>query len=301
MNREPPLKALLAFDAVMRSSSFSIAAEDLCVTPGAIGQQIRKLEDWLGTALFTRQVRQVLPTPEAKAYWMRIQPAIVQILDASRALRESRNNGVRVSMPPSFAAKWFTRRMATFLTRHPEVELHLGSSVMPVDFDRDAVDLAIRYFNGQDPRLEATLLLRDEARVYCSPSYASRLKLKRAEDVTRATLLHTTIQPFWPQWLQRFSRLDAAAIETLPGIHFDQGLLAIEAAKQGQGLVMTSHHLTAEETAEGSLMEPFRHRLALNNSYFVVHPRHASLRPAAKQLKAWLIEEARMSQADKDA
>ena len=297
MKREPPLKALLAFDAVMRSSSFSVAAEDLCVTPGAVGQQIRKLEDWLGLTLFTRQVRQVLPTPDAQTYWTRIQPAIAQILDASRALKESRNNGVRVSMPPSFAAKWFTRRMASFLTRHPEVELHLGSSVTPVDFERDAVDLAIRYFTGQDPRLDATLLLQDEARVYCSPSYARRIKLKRTGDVKRATLLHTTIQPYWKQWLQRFSQLGDETIDALPGIHFDQGLLAIEAARQGQGLVMASHHLTAEEVVDGSLIEPFPHRLALSNSYYVVHPRQTSLRPAARQLKAWLIEQARATQA----
>jgi LysR family transcriptional regulator, glycine cleavage system transcriptional activator len=75
MNQYPPLKALVAFDAAIRTNSFSIAAAELCVTPGAIGQQIQKLEQWLGVLLFTRQVRQVQPTADGLAYWQRIQPA----------------------------------------------------------------------------------------------------------------------------------------------------------------------------------------------------------------------------------
>lgn len=291
MNHNIPIKALLAFDAAMRTNSFSIAAEELCVTPGAVGQQIRKLEDWLGVPLFTRQVRQVQPNADGLAYWKRIQPALAQIRDASRLLQGSRSRGVRLSMPPSFAAKWFMRRMARFLTRHPEVELHLDSSVAPVDFEREPIDLAIRYFDGHDPQLEATLLFQDDARVYGSPAYLAAQGIAATADLTRATLLHTTVQPYWAEWLRRFSPLDATQIAAIPGIHFDQGLMAIEAAKQGQGLVMTSPLLTEEESADGTLVEPFGGRLPLGNGYYAVHPRRSPLRAAAQAFKAWLIEE----------
>lgn len=292
MSAYPPLKSLIVLDAAMRTGSFSMAAKELCLTPGAVGQQIQKLEEWLGVLLFTRQIRQVLPTSDGLAYWQRIHPALAQILDASRTLKESRHQGVRLSMPPSFAAKWFTRRMAKFLAQYPEVELRLNSSVILVDFEREQIDLAIRYFDGNDSTLAATLLYQDEARVYCSPKYFSELSIVRPDDLIHATLLHTTIQPYWSLWLKRFSQLDDAQIAKIPGIHFNQSMMAIEASKQGQGVVMAGPLLVEDEIANGMLIELFGHYLPLNAGYFIVHPRKAVLRKAAENLKAWLIAEA---------
>lgn len=292
MNRYPPLKALLVFDAAMRTHNFSSAAEELCVTPGAVGQQIQKLEKWLGIPLFIRQVRQVQPTAEARSYWQNIQPALAQIADASNKLRDSRSMAVSLSMPPSYAAKWFTRRMARLLARHPQIELHLKASAVVVDFEREPIDLAIRYFDGQSPHLDATLLFKDEAHVYCNPGYAKALRLNVPEDLSRATWLVTAIQPFWRQWLKRFSQLDDSEIAAIPRIHFDQALMAIEAAKLGQGIVMASPLLTEEELAMGTLIEPFVGYLPLSDGYYVVHHDKLALRPAGRLVKQWLIDEA---------
>lgn len=262
------------------------------MTPGAIGQQIQKLEEWLGVQLFTRQIRQVSPTPDGVAYWQQIRPALAQIVGASQKLRDSRSLSVALSMPPTFAAKWFPRRMVRFLTRHPEIELRFNTTAALIDFERDLIDLAIRYFDGNDPQLDATLLYRDEACVYCSPAYAENLTLKEPGDLLQATLLHTTMQPYWQKWLHQFSQLDAAAIADLPSINFDQALMAIEAAKQGQGVVMTSPLLVEEDVATSMLVEPFGHRLTVNNGYYLVHPKKVPLRPSALVFKGWLIEDA---------
>ncbi len=290
MNQYPPLKSLVFLDAAIRHGSFSLAAKEFSVTPGAVGQQIQKLEEWLGVALFSRRIRQVVPTADGLAYWHRIQPALSQIVDASRILRKQRTKSVWLSMPPSFAAKWFTRRMAGFLTEHPDVELHLNTGRALVDFEREAIDLAIRYFDGLDHSLDATLLYKDEARVYCRPDYAARLGLMRTDDLTRAKLLETTIQPYWQPWLRRFSDLDDTRIKAIPSIHFDQAMMAIEAAKQGQGVVMSSPILLEEDLAQGLLFEPFGHCLPLDNGYYVVHHRKLDLRPAALALKNWLLD-----------
>lgn len=293
MSQQPPLKALHYFDIAMRENSFSLAAEVLCVTPGAVGQQIRKLEGWLGVSLFTRHIRQVQPTADGLAYWARIQPALAQISAASRQLRDSRSNGVWVNMPPSFAARWFARRMSGFVAKNPDVALHLNSSAAVVDFNSEPVDLAVRYFDGHDPALESHLLCQDDARVYCSPAYAQRLNLRSSTDVQRTTLLHNTLHPHWENWLQRFSGLNAKAQAAIPGLYFDQSLVAIEAASRHQGLLLTSSLLTEEEVGDGSLIEPFADRLQLNKGYYVVHPVGATLRPAVQALKQWLIDEAR--------
>lgn len=292
MNRYPPLKALLSFDAAMKANSFSLAAAELCVTPGAVSQQIHKLEEWLGIRLFIRQIRQIQPTAEAVAYWKQIQPALSQLIGASRRIRDGGAQAIRLSMTPGFAAKWFTRRMARFLVKYPDVELRLNSTTTPVDFEHDQMDLAIRYFDGRDPSLASTLLYKDEARAYCSPKYLAELALAKPGDLVRATLLHVTVQPYWLPWLKEFSHLSDAAISGIPGIYFDQTLMAIEAGKQGQGMVVASPLLVADELAANALVEPFGCRLPLQAGYFVVHPRGAALRPVVQNLKEWLIAEA---------
>lgn len=292
MTSYPPLKAVVAFDAAMRSKSFSLAADELCVTPGAIGQQIQKLEEWLGMPLFIRQVRQVQPTDAAAGYWQKIQPALAQIADASNRLKRSRSMAVSLSMTPSFAAKWFTNRMANLVTQHPDIELHLNASIETVDFEREAVDLAIRHFNGKGTNLDAILLFKDEARVYCTPEYAAEMRLNVPDDLVNANLLVTTVQPYWEKWFKQFSQLDSEEIARIPRIHFDQSLLAIEAAKRGHGVVLASPYLTEVEIASRALIEPFDCCLNLENGYYVVHPSKTTPSQATLRVKHWLIEEA---------
>jgi LysR family glycine cleavage system transcriptional activator len=182
--------------------------------------------------------------------------------------------------------------MADFLSFRPDITLHLSASTALTDFERDRVDLAIRYFDGHDPLLDSTLLYHDEARLYCSPSYARKLKLKRPEDLMRATLLHTTLLPHWAPWFKRFSQLTDAQIAAIPSQHFDQSILAIETARHGQGVVLSSAILTEAEVQNGSLCEPFEMRLPLSRGYYLVHHRQIGLRPAAAVLKTWLIDRA---------
>jgi LysR family glycine cleavage system transcriptional activator len=285
-----PVKALLVFDAAMRHNSFTMAAEELHVTPGAVGQQIQKLEAWLGVTLFTRMVRQIHPTAEAMHYWSNVQPALTRLQHASDQIRLRQVNEVWLSMPPTLAAKWFAPRMAGFLAQWPDISLHLGATTAISDFERDRVDLAIRYFDGEDTSLESTLLYRDEARLYCAPDYVKELRLQAPSDLVRATLLHTTLQPHWKSWLQRFSILSDAEIDATPRLHFDQALLAIETARYGQGAVLSSEILTETEMRDGTLCEPFMCRLPVTKGYYVVHHKGTPLRPAALALKKWLLQ-----------
>lgn len=293
MRTSLPLKALVFFDSAMKHKSFTMSAEELHVTPGAVGQQIQKLEEWLGVTLFTRKVRQIEPTAEAIRYWASVQPALASLQQASEQMRLSQANEVWLSMPPTLAAKWFAPRMAGFLALRPDISLHLGATTAKSDFERDRVDLAIRYFDGQDASLESALLYSDEARLYCSPAYARELGLKTPDDLLRATLLHTTLQPLWPAWLRQFSHLSEAQIDAIPSLHFDQSLLALETARYGQGVVLSSALLAEAELRDGSLCEPFDCRLPVPKGYYVVHHKGSPLRPAALALKQWLLQVAK--------
>ncbi|CAG9221715.1 MULTISPECIES: LysR substrate-binding domain-containing protein [Paraburkholderia] len=291
MSPTPPLRAVVAFEAAMRHGSFSSAADELNVTPGAVGQQIQKLEEWLGVPLFVRQVRQIVPTPEGRTYYTQVQPALATIIQASRQMRENQHRGLRLSMPPSFAAKWFAPRMTAFLNAHPDISLNLSTSTSFIDFDLDAVDLAVRYFDGDNSGLDLTLIFRDAARLYCSPEYAKRLDLGLPADIVRATLLHNTLHPHWESWLLENSFLSRSQIKSIPGIQFDQSLMAVEAAVRSQGIVLTSELLVAEELASGALMELFDLPLQLPTGYYLAHPKAADPSPNVIAIKLWFIAE----------
>lgn len=291
MDAFPPLKALLAFDAAMRHHSFVKAGLELSVTPGAVGQQIQKLEAWLGTALFVRTVRQIAPTASAERYWADIAPALARISLASQALKDAQSDEVRLSMPPSLAAKWFARRMGKFMQRYPAIVLRLSASTVLADFDRSPAELAIRYFDGCAAGLDVRLMCRDDARLYCSRDYAARLGLAIPDDLQRATLLHSTMHPHWDAWLGAFATLTRGQIEAIPVQHVDLSLVAIDAARQGQGVVLSSRLLTEEEIESDALFEPFPCRLPLTHAFYVVNQKDVILHPAAQQVSEWLLSE----------
>lgn len=287
----PPLRALVAFEAAVRLGSFLAAARELHLTPGAVGQQVRKLEAWLGAELFERGIRKVTVTRDGLGYYKHVAAALQQIRQASQALRRQPGDDVWLSTSPSLAGKWLGPRIARFIAQHPLINLHLSASARLADFDRDTVDLAIRYFDGKDPRLAVQLLYRDEVHLYCSPRYREMIGLATPSDLRRATLLHTTLHPHWAAWGQGFAPLGAAEWAALRGVYFDQSSLALEAAKADQGVVLNNPLLAADDLASGALVEPFAHALALTTGFYLVCRRHPPLKPSALALREWLVDE----------
>jgi LysR family glycine cleavage system transcriptional activator len=298
MKNLPPLRSLVAFEAAARHLSFAQAADELYVTPGAVGQLIHKLEDWLGVKLFHREVRKVSLTEAGATYFGRISTALGQISQASMVLKQRRHNEVRISMPPSFARKWFVPRMARFMDLHPDISLSIDASAALVDFDKDSIDVAIRHFKTQEnSRLDVELLFLDELRVYCSPSYCKKLKLKQPEDLAKATLLATRIHPYWERWILEFSKLSKREIGAIPTISFDASHLAVDTAKRDQGVVLTSLQVVEQEIASGELIEPFEARLPVDEGYYLVGPKGSFAQGGAVEaLRLWLRQECRGSQ-----
>lgn len=298
MKNLPPLRSLVAFEAAARHLSFAQAAEELYVTPGAVGQLIHKLEGWLGVKLFHREVRKVSLTEAGAAYFGRISTALGQISHASIVLKQRRHNEVRISMPPSFARKWFVPRMARFMDLHPDISLYISASEVLVDFDNESIDIAIRHFKAQESnRLDVELLFLDELRVYCSPRYCEKLELKQPENFAKATLLASKLHPYWERWFLQFTKLSGREIGEIPTIYFDQSHLAVDTAKRHQGVVLTSAPLVEHEIVSGELIEPFEARLPVNEGYYLVGPKGSfALGGAVEALRFWLRQECRVSQ-----
>ena len=288
----PPLNALVAFEASVRHGSFKLASAELNVTPGAISQQIRKLEDWLGFLLFQRSIRHLQVTERGVDYYSRITPALEDIKRHSQACVENASRRVCLSLGTALAAKWLTPRIGDFMSRNSDIDVHINATNKTVEFHRESVDLAIRYFDGNDTALVSEFVFRDEIRLLCTPDYRDRQQLFSTEDLAHASLIHSGFYLSWSDWLTRFSQLDDRTKAKIPGIYFDQPLLAIEAAKQSQGVVLSNLLLTEGELQRGELIEPFPIRQPLHKGYYLIYPRKANLNSGAKRLKEWLITQA---------
>ena len=141
--RLPPLNALKAFEAAARHESFTRAAEELCVTQGAVSHQVKALEAELGLKLFNRERQRLVITEAGRAYLVVVRDAFDRIGDGTeRLLQRQRGGALTVSTSPNFAAKWLVHRLGRFAETHPEIDLRVSASMHHVDFAREDIDLA---------------------------------------------------------------------------------------------------------------------------------------------------------------
>lgn len=200
--RLPSMQALRAFDAAARLRSLTRAAESLYLTHGAISHQIKQLEEELGVRLIARSGRGITLTDEGERFATRIREALSEIGGAIRELRERSNpRQLRVSVMPSFAARWLLPRVGRFLSAHPEIDLDIRASTALADFRREDVDAAVRYGSGTYPGLTTEFLMGDAFFAVCSPKLLGRRRTLTLADLKRYTLLRSESE-FWQPWFE---------------------------------------------------------------------------------------------------
>ena len=161
-----PLNALRVFDAAARHLSFTKAADELAVTPAAVGQQIRALEDTLGVVLFRRMTRNLELTPEAERALPALRAGFLQFEESVRILQDAQGSKVlTIAAARDFTAKWLVPRLADYAAAHPDTRFVLAAHDGGVDFTQANLDLAVVY--GGEPGEEGIhgRTLRDEALV----------------------------------------------------------------------------------------------------------------------------------------
>lgn len=292
MHELPPPNALKAFEAAARHGSLSKAAVELHVTHGAVSRQVRQLEDFLGCELFHRLPRGLQLTARGREFAFGVQGAFEQIREAVEAVRVERDRHViTVSTLASLAARWLVPRLHRFQNAHPELEIRLSTSPQLTNFDRDGIDLAIRYGRGRWPGLTALRLFTPEEFPVCSPRLLEGPHpLRTPADLKHAALLHDTTHRHWQQWLE---------LAKVRGVDAHQGLVVedmnvlIQAAIEGQGVALASAPLVQAELEAGRLVRPFSLKLPVELAFYAVHPKSHGQDPAVQSLIAWLQEEAK--------
>src|SRR5437667_11762709 len=168
--RLPPLNALKAFEAAARHESFTRAAEELCVTQGAVSHQVKALEVELAIKLFNRERQRLIITEAGKDYLTVVRDALDRIAAGTERLLQRQNSGVlTVSTSPDFAAKWLVYRLGRFAEAHPGIDLRVSATMHHIDFVREEVDVAVRHGGGNWGGLDAVRLWTEQRLPVCSP------------------------------------------------------------------------------------------------------------------------------------
>lgn len=253
----------------------------------------------MGVRLFVRATRRVALTPAAALLFPIVRDSFDAIARALAIVAQPAQQGVvTLSATTAFTTKWLVPRLSKMRDAHPSITLRFEASDDVIDLESGAVDLAIRYGRGPYPRLDATPLVVDRFAPVVSP----RLRVRTLSDLAR----HTRIEfdwrrphpsnPTWTRWsrgLRRRVRRSAAALRFSDESH------AIQAAIAGQGVALLSLTLVAEELRAKLLAVPFGPVMS-GPTYHLVHPRARPLTPAARTVKEWILEEARVTRAELD-
>ncbi|MCR6628856.1 MAG: LysR substrate-binding domain-containing protein [Magnetospirillum sp.] len=287
-SRLPPLNALRAFEAAARHGSFTLAAEELCVTPGAVSRQIKALEEHFGLALFARGHKLVTLTGDGARYFAQVTGPFAELARAGETLCQA--NGprqVRLDCVPTLAMHWLLPRLERFRAAHPGIEVVMQTSVGPVDAARD-FHLSVRRDPAHFAGLAATPLMTEWCLPVCSPAYARDHRLTSLSALSRATALEIRArEDLWPGWC-RAQRIGPAALG--PRLVVDHTFVAMQAAEDGLGVAVVPLIFADRLLAAGRLVCPLPGTEAVSGTYSLLH-RPGKEAPEVEAFARWLAGE----------
>lgn len=288
-----PLQALRTFVEVGQRKSVKAAAQALHVTPGAVSQQIRVLEDRLGVVLLERERLGMRLTEAGASVFPRLREAFLQIDQAMHDLESTKaRRSLTVSTVATFAASWLVPRLGRFKQLHPDIEIRVEATSELVDLRRDRVDVALRHGLGDYPGLEVLPLMAPVLTPVASPGFlkAHGAVIHEAGDCLSYPLLHDGDRADWPLWLKAHGVADDMRAER--GSAFDDDFLLIRAAEAGQGLALVPQAYAQEEIAAGRLIQVLDKPWPARFAYYAVTRPGAADRPDVRAFLDWIRDEA---------
>lgn len=292
MSATLPLQALRTFVEVSQRGSITAAAQALHVTPGAVSQQIRLLEERLGLALLVRERHGMRMTEAGADVYPMLSAAFAQIDKAVDALEAMKTRqSLTVSTVATFAASWLVPRLGRFKERHPHIEVRVEATPALVDLRRDHVDIALRHGLGDYPGLDVVPLMAPVLVPVAAPGMlAAGAKLATPADCLAHPLLHDADRADWPLWLRAHGVADDPRARR--GDAYDDDFLLIRAAEAGQGLALVPAAYAREEIAAGRLVQVLDKPWPARFAYYAVSRPGAARRPEVRAFIDWIVEEA---------
>ncbi|MGF1865542.1 LysR substrate-binding domain-containing protein [Enterovibrio norvegicus] len=301
MNRIAHLNGIRAFEAAARHYSFAGAAQELNVTPAAVGQQVRQLEEWLNVRLFNRATsgssRLTLTEEGERAF-----PDIHRGFDLiGRGLNhlfdEPEEDLITVSASPSIASKWLLSRINEYQTQHDDIDILVETNVSLVDYAEHGIDVGIRYGLGQWEGMCAQHLMFEEIFPVCSPDFAEKYGLGDMPPhlLSDIPLLHDHSVPSssgYPSWQEWSDCVDVELPKRLHGLKINDFASVTELARKGNGLALGRSRLIEDELKSGELICPFdmkKHQYRSRFCYFIVWKLNGEQSDQVDDFRHWLL------------
>lgn len=285
----PSLTDLQAFEVAARHSSFTRAAQELCVTQGAVSKQVKHLEQFLGVELFLR-IRQGLVLTEAgQSYLKKIQAGLGQIEAATVELIAHQGKGgtLYLTCMPTFGARWLIPRLAAFMRVRPDIHVEFLPHRLGYDFSNHELDAAVRFGDGIWPGSGADYIVGRDVVPVCSPRLISG-GCEQADELLRYPLLHhTSALEGWRDW---FEQAGCDTRRALEGARFDQYSLLSQAAAAGFGIALIPRCLIEDELRDGKLAVALRLPIRARQGYYLCYPEQKASLPILQAFRAWLME-----------
>lgn len=286
----PKLSAVKVFTVVATVRSFTQAAQLLHVTQGAVSQQIAKLEDSLGVQLFERDVKQLTLTRQGHRLFRGVGDSVARIEAELDAVVTHRSEEVlSISTFGSFAAQWLIPRLASFEARHPNIKLHVDTSLRLVDFATEGMDMGIRFGHGEWPGVRAERMFAHRIFPVCSAQYAQKVGLNKNPDkLLKLPLYYDLETP--TEWSRWFAKQGLAGQPAKLTRGFSDTLVMLSALRNGlEGVALIGDHLTEREIKNGALVHPFDTYLEPEGAYYLVYPQHLPLSSSGVAFREWVF------------
>jgi len=283
--KTPPIQFIPIFEAAARHLSFKKAAQELCVTGPAVGQQVKAFEQWLGKPLFYRHARHLSLTPEGE-YYAEIAKDVVKAhsqgyTDYSRRFDTS---SLRLSAPLFVAQELIMPNYLEFKKHVANTELRIEARMSHVDFDAEPIDAAIRFGSGDWPHLDCRLLCKASVAPVCSQSYADKHPFTDLGELYKHRLIYA--EPAMMDWGKHFWH--EGATQEYDNIICDSYLAALNAASDGLGVALGIFPTANTWVNNGRLLLPFPVHIGIDMSYWMVTPKSEENKPEIDALYSWL-------------
>lgn len=287
------MEALIAFESAARHQSFTRSADELALTPSAIGRQIAALEEYVGLPLFNRVKRRVSLTEVGAAYAKQVRDNLDRIERDTLAVatRRGADGILELAVIPTFATRWLIPRLPQFYAQHSHITLNLTTRAEPFLFTDTPFSAAIHFGNPVWPGAIAQHLFGEEMVPVCHPQLLDGSTTLAPSELARLPLLHQSARPnAWRQWLAQARVHD---VDCMSGQRYELFSMLVEAARAGLGVALVPRFFVLAELANDELVIPNEMSLRNEKGYYLVYPEAKQNAPLLQPFKEWLLGIAR--------
>lgn len=293
--RLPPLTALVVFEAAARLHSFTLAAQEMCITQAAVSRQIRLLEEHLRNPLFIRNHRNVALTNAGQRLFSAVDESLERIAQASTEIRGDASDAITIAATVCMATYWLMPRLDAFQREFPNVALRMFAFDREIDLRAENVDMAITCGNeGQRHGVRMSHLMDEELVPLCSPSYLNGRTLTEPQQLLGERLLNLDREHWrgfnWAvaDWAAWFDQMNVRGPLPPARMAFNNHAQQVVATLEGRGIALGSPHMLIDLISEGRLVEALPYRYATRRGYYLAVNEHSTRPHAVAALQAWL-------------